>query len=891
MALYGDLSEAEFYRTATLIKDELLSRSGVNQVDLRGIRQPEITIDVSQHTLNEFGLTLEDIAAKIQARAVDVPGGGVKTEAGEILVRTTERKDFARDFGEVEIIDASGAHSVRLESIASIREGFEDTTRQSYYNGKPSVGIFIYRVGNQTPQSVSAATHQFVEEFSQQLPQGVQLEIYSDRSSYYQERMHLLLRNGVIGLCLVLLSLGLFLEPRLAFWASMGIPISIFGSFIILLLLGGSINMVSMFAFIITLGIIVDDAVIVGENIFYHRQRSNDGFLASITGAREMAVPVFVAVLTNIIAFVPLLFVPGSTGKFFSILPAVVVSVFIISFVECLLILPAHLSYPINNNNSKSLLARVPRAFNQLLERFITSIFKPLLSGCLRNRYLTVVIALAFLGVCFTYWHSGWINFSFRPQIQTNSIDAEIELPYGVPLSEVKRIADLVEQGGLRVIENNGGQNILKGVRKELGRGGSNRAEITFTLVSQSDRSITTREFSRQWRREVGIVPGLEKLFFDFLIGPGGSSAIHVELSHPDPETLESAAVSLADYLSQYNGVTDINDGFGAGKPQLDFQVSAEAASLGITARSLGQQLRHAFYGAEAIRQQRDKAEVKVMVRLPQGERTSLAILDDLLVRSNQGVLIPIRQAASFSSNRAYTEIRRVDGRRIINVTANVVPGQVNENKILASLRNDFLPGLLAEYSGLRYSFQGRERERQNAVKQLIKGLLLLFPAIFAILAILFRSYLQAFMIMMVTPFGIIGALLGHIIMGFDLSIISIFGMIALCGVVINGGLVYTVTANSYRPDNKSYVDAALQAALRRFRPIILTALTTFFGLAPMIFEQSIQARFLVPMAISLGYGILFSTVVVLLLAPCLYTISLDIASVVSKKQIDRNSL
>ena len=883
MALYGDLTEAEFYRTANNIKDELLSRKGITQVDLLGIREPEISIEVSQHILNEFGLTLGDIASAVKARSIDVPGGAIKTVSGEILIRTIERKDFAEEFKDIEVVSSKGETAVRLSDIAIVSEGFEDTTRKSFYNGKASVAIFIYRVGDQTPQSVSEATRLFVDEYSSGLPEDLQLSIYSDRSTYYKERLDLLLRNGVIGLCLVLLALGVFLEPKLAFWVSMGIPISISGSFIILWLLGGSINMVSMFAFIITLGIIVDDAVIVGENIFYHRQRSKDGITAAITGAKEMAAPVMVAVLTNILAFVPLLFVPGSTGKFFSILPAVVIAVFIISFCESLLILPAHLSYPLNNNSKKSFLSIIPGYFNRLLESFISSCFKPILSLCLRNRYLVVLTGLAFFGVCFAYWQTGWINFSFRPEIMTNSVDAEIDLPYGSPLSEVKRIADIIELGGLRVVEENGGDAILKGVRKEIGRRGSNRAEITFTLVSQNDRAITTKEFSKKWRRQVGEIPGLEKIFFDFLAGPGGASAINVELSHPDPRTLEAAATDLSTALSEYSGVTDINDGFAEGKPQIDFQLSPEGSSQGLTAKELGTQLRHAFFGSEAVRQQRGRSEVKVMVRLPAEERNNLAILDNMMVRTSKEGLIPIRQAATFSNNRAYTEINRVDGRRVLSVTANVVPGQANENKILADLRGGYLPTLLASHSGLKYSFQGRERERQNSVKQLLKGLLFLFPAIFAILSILFRSYLQALLVMMVTPFGVIGALLGHVIMGYNLSIISLFGMIAICGVVINGALVFTVTANQYLKEFTHHSEAALHAALRRFRPIVLTALTTFFGLAPMIFEQSIQARFLVPMAISLGYGILFSTLVILILAPCLYTIANDILTQLKK--------
>jgi multidrug efflux pump subunit AcrB len=885
MALYGALTDTELYQSAHLIKDELLSRPGISQVDMLGIRVPEISVSVSQHILNEYGLTLGDIAERISQKAVDVPAGAIKTDGGEILIRTMERLDFAREFAQLELLGTAGSKPVYLGDIAKVEESFEDVVRHSYYNGEPSVGIFVYRVGEQTPISVSRAVHEFADEFRPRLPEGVALTIYNDRSSYYQARMELLLRNGVLGLMLVLLCLTLLMEPRLAFWVAMGIPISIVGSFIILWAIGGSINMVSMFAFIITLGIIVDDAVIVGENIFYHRQRATSGVKAAITGAREMAAPVFVAVLTNILAFTPLLFVPGSTGKFFSILPAVVISVFIISFIECLYILPTHLSYSLKKNGGASAIAGIPRFFNNRLHGFVNGVYGPLLSRTLANRYLVLIIATAMLATGFFYWRFGWINFSFRPSILTDSVDAEIELPYGVAPDEVNRIALLVEEAGLAVVERNGGENILEGVRREIGRRGSNHAEVTFTLVSQNERDISTRDFSRQWRAEVGAVPGLERLFFDYMVGPGGSSAINVQLSHPDPVVLETAAAELAAFLGQYQGVTDIDDGFARGKPQLDFQLSPEGISQGLTARELGAQLRHALYGAEALRQQRGDDEVKVMVRLPEDERSSLAILEQLLIRVPDDTLIPLAQAATFTTNRAYTEIKRVDGRRVLNATANIIPGQANENKILADLRATFLPELLARHGGLRYSFEGRERQRQEAIKQLGTGMLLLFPVVFAILSILFRSYLQAVIVMSTTPFGLLGAMLGHIIMGYDLSIISIFGMIALCGIVINGGLVLVATANSYRDGGLTPLDAAKDAAMRRLRPILLTAVTTFLGLAPMIFEQSIQARFLVPMAISLGYGIVFSTLIILVIVPCLYVVADDIGGLFRKIQ------
>ncbi|HEB02484.1 MAG TPA: efflux RND transporter permease subunit, partial [Nitrospirae bacterium] len=456
---------------------------------------------------------------------------------------------------------------------------------------------------------------------------------------------------------------------------------------------------------------------------------------------------------------------------------------------------------------------------------------------------------------------------------------AEIELPFGSRVEEVRKVARLVEEGGMRAIEKSGGREILSGVMTDIGRRGNNTAEVTFDLVTQGQRKITTREFSRLWREEVGEIPGLERLFFDFLIGPGGSSAINVELTHPDPETLELAATDLAAAIAEFKGTADINDGYAKGKPQIDFRMSPEGNAEGLDSLALGQQLRHAFYGIEALRLQRGQDEVKVMVRLPESERNSLYDLEGLLVRTPGGGNIPLSRAASISHGRAYTEINRVDGRRVISVTASVIPGQANENKIIADLKSGYMPELAGKYSGLKYSFEGRQREQRKTALNLFAGIALGLPAIFCLLAIIFRSYMLALLVLLSIPFGLVSAIIGHILMGYDLSIISVFGMIALCGIVVNGGVVYTVTANRYVSEGMEPFEAAYRAAIRRFRPIVLTAMTTFLGLAPMIFEQSVQARFLVPMAISLGYGILFSTVIILVLTPSLYAIYHDMKS------------
>ena len=882
LVLYGSADERDLFYRAQSIRNELLDLPCITDVDLRGVRRPEITVEVPEAELRKYAITLGDISDAIRNNALDLPAGGVKAPGGEVLLRTTGKRDFASEFGDIAAISRRDGSEVKLNDIAVIRDGFADSYREAYFNGRRCVRIIIYRTGDETPIAISNATHAYVKTVSASLPPSVKFEAYRDRSDIYKDRRDLLLRNGGLGLVLVVLLLGLFLDARMAMWVAMGIPISVIGSFVLFPIVGGSLNIVSMFAFIITLGIVVDDAMVIGENIYYERQKGVSFLQASIAGVQEMAAPVTIAVLTNVLAFLPLLFVPGSTGRFFVILPSVVIAVFIISLIECLFILPAHLAWGPTDPDKGILGAfeRFQRKIAAGLEWFIHHAFEPVLAQAVRFRYVTILAAIATLTVMWSYWDTGRIEFSFRPSIQASRLDAEITLPYGAPIEDVRKIADQIERAGLRAVEKSGGKAILEGVMKSVGHRGSNTAEVNFYLVDDDERDVSTLELSTLWREEVGDLPGLEKLFFDYLIGPGGSAAIKIELTHPESEILEAAASELADDLRNYTGVIDVYDGHAQGKRQFDFELLAHGRSLGLNHRDLGRQIRHAFYGSEALRQQRGRSEVRVMVRLPEAERRSLYNLEELLIRTPDGGEIPLAQAAKTIPGRAYTEIKRVNGKRVLNVSASVIPGVVNENKVLDDVKVSYLPTLMRNYPGLKWSFVGHERSRREAMAALGYGLCFAMLGIYILLAALFRSYIMPVLIMISIPLGITGSLLGHIIMGYDLSIISIFGIIALCGVVVNGGLVLVVTANKYMDEGQDAKTAAVSAGARRFRPIVLAALTTFFGLAPMIFETSISARFLIPMALSLGFGILFATPVILIITPALYVVKFDIAKV-----------
>ncbi|HLU46832.1 MAG TPA: efflux RND transporter permease subunit, partial [Planctomycetota bacterium] len=586
------------------------------------------------------------------------------------------------------------------------------------------------------------------------------------------------------------------------------------------------------------------------------------------------------AVSTNIIAFLPLLFVPGETGLFFRALPAVVIAVFSVSLIECLFVLPAHLAHASSRDRTSWWTRLIDRqnAFRERFERAIDRLYSPVIEFVLRNRYLTVSVFVAFFGSVVAYVYAGHIDFAFRPTIQTDFVQAEIELPTGTPVARVREVAFQIEEAAKRTLEQIGaGRKVHVGLFTTVAEDASNEAEVSVILVPQSEREFSSEMFANAWREHVGEIPDLESLFFDYLIGPGGSAEINVQLAHPDVETLRHAATDLADALALYPGVEDIRKGFGRAMPQLDFEITPEGRSLGITARDLGAQIRHSFYGAEALRQPRGRDELRVMVKLPETDRRSMYALENLLIRAPNGGEIPLYQAAVIKETEAPIRIDRVDGGRVVNVTANVIPGVTNANRVLGKLARTELPEILAKYPRLRYSYEGEQREQREALETLSWGMVAALFLVYALAAALVRSYLQALIIFLTIPWSLAAAIVGHVLLGFGLSIFSIFGMIALCGMVVNGALVLSITRQERLEAGDSPREAIFYASTRRFRPIALTAVTTFLGLAPMIFETSMQALFLVPMAISLGVGTLASSVVVLIFIPALVAILDDV--------------
>ncbi|MFN3197191.1 MAG: efflux RND transporter permease subunit [Bradymonadia bacterium] len=892
LVVYGDLPEQTLRAIGEQTRDELLALKSITQVDLTGVRPREIAVEIPQQALRAYNLTLPRVAQMIRQAAVELPAGAVKTPGGEVLLRTDERRELGKEFATLPVVTGPDGVRVSLGQVADITDGFSETDEYARFNGKPAVRIEVFRVGEQTPIEIANAVKGYIADRAQTLPPGVEFAVWNDRSQVYRDRVDLLKRNAVFGLILVFLTLGAFLEIRLAFWVMLGIPISFLGSFLLMPSLDVSFNMLSLFAFIVTLGIVVDDAIVVGENIYEWRQKHPKAppTEIAIKAAQQVASPVIFAVLTTVVAFSPLLFVPGISGKFFRVIPLIVISVLVLSLVESLFVLPAHLAHlkPQRKSGLLYTITAPQRWTSRGLVRFINGIYVPVAQACVRWRYLTLATGVALLMASVGLIGGGFINFTFLPRVEGDQVTVTARLPFGTPAEQTEKVQARLLQAAQDVVDQIGTDS-SEGVYSTVGRGaggggpvpragstGSHITAVTLLLVPSNKRDVTSREVTRMWRKAAGDIPGVETLSFKFSTGPGAGAPVSVLLSHPDVEILETAAARLGRTLEDFTGVKDIDPGFSQGKRQLNFKLTPEGEAAGLTQTDLARQLRGSFFGAEALRQQRGRDELRVMVRLPLADRQTEQALESMLLRTPTGE-IPLSQAATVDEGRAYTEIRREDARRILNVTADVDRSVANADKVLSSLTTQVMPQLKADFPGLEFEFGGERRERNDSLASLGIGFIFALLCIYGLLAIPFRSYLQPAIVMSVIPFGLVGAVVGHMVLGYDLSIISMFGIVALAGIVVNDSLILVVSINEMRDEGMSPYEAVVAGGARRFRPILLTSLTTFFGLMPMIFEPSVQARFLIPMAISLGFGVLFVTFIVLIIVPAIYCILEDV--------------
>ena len=882
LILYGDLPRQVLRENAELVRDQLLQDPAISQVELIGSRPLEISIDISQDILRSYNLDLQTIGSRIRQAAMDLPGGNIKAASGEVQLRMKERRELGREFGSLPILTTGDGTPVLLRDIATISDGFRDTDRELSFNHQAAIGVEVFRVGNQGPIEIAGAVRNHISRLQAVLPAGIAVAAVNDRSLIYKQRLQLLLKNGYFGLLLVFLLLSIFLEPRLAFWVTLGIPVSFLGSLLFLPMLDVSINMVSLFAFIVSLGIVVDDTIIIGENVYNYRQQGMSNLEAATAGVREMAVPVTFSVLTNIITFMPLYFVPGVMGKIFRCIPLVVAVVFLISLVEALFVLPAHLGHqkPLKGKVANAV-AGWQAAISSAIQQLIRRVFTPFLIFCLRYRYITVACGITLLLITGAFIKSGRMGMTMFPRTESDKAYASFTLPVGVPLAETRRVQQQLLSAAEAIISSNGGEQLAAGV---LSRIDQNSGWIKVYLTPPDVRPLSTAAFTKKWRKMAGQVSGIESIRFKSNHGdPGSGAALSVELSHRNDAMLEQAGRELAAALTSFATVSDIDAGFSGGKQQFDFQLQTTGYRLGLSPENVARQIRAAFYGYEVTRQLRGRNEIRIMVRLPEQERNSLRFLETMMIRLPDGGEVPLATIASIHRGRAYTRIERRNGRRVIEVTADVTPPS-RTDQVVAALKADVLPALQQRFHGLTFSFSGKQKDRRESMQALARGMGVALMLVYVLLAVVFKSYIQPVIIMTAIPFGIVGAVLGHLIMGFSLSLLSFFGIVALSGVVVNDSLVLIDLANRKQLLGQTGYAAVVNAAVGRFRPILLTTLTTFFGLLPMIFETSRQARFLIPMAISLGFGIVFATLITLILVPSLYVILQDVGELTGRK-------
>jgi multidrug efflux pump subunit AcrB len=875
LVVHGETDELSLRNLAEEVRDGLLQNPGITQVDLNETREQEIHIEVAESSLNAYGLSLQGIADHIRNNVTEVSGGSISTQSGEILLRVSERRDFAAEFAQLPLITPLAGTPLKLGDIATVRNGFQNVDKYATFNGKPSIEMFVSRIGKQTPIGISEATIETLERIRPLMPPGVEISVLNDRSETYKQRQELLAKNAIMGLLLVMALLTLFLDWKLAFWVTMGIPISFLGALLILPLLGVNFNMISMFAFIIALGIVVDDAIVAGENIYEYRQQGMSLLDASIQGARDVAVPVTFSILTNIAAFAPLLFVPGTLGKVWGVIPLVVCTVFVVSLVEAIFILPAHLAH---SKESQGNFHNWQQQWSKRFSLFVEQRYTPIVRQCVEYRYLSMGVGVALMILVISWPVSGRMGFELFPQVEADLSEVRAVLPLGSTREQVDQVRDRLVLSAQKTVENSGGNAQSTGIYASVNE---NSINVKTYLTPPGVRPVPTAEFTDQWRKNTATLPGVETMRFAADSGgPGGGPAFTVELSHRNVDTLRQASEALARELANYPIVSEIDDGFQNGKEQFSFTLKEEARRLGLSSNEIGRQVRAAFFGSEALRQQRGRNEIKVLVMRPENERSAQTHVRDLLIRTTQGTLIPLHTLVEFDDTRAVANITRRDGRRTISVTANVNPRN-QAQQIQNSTAQDLMPKLMTDYPGLSYSFAGRQQDFSEAMSGLGKGFLLALLIIYVLLAVPFKSYLQPFIVMLAIPFGIFGAILGHLIMGYSMSIISMMGILALAGVVVNDSLVMVDHANNKVKEGMTPKEAICSSGVRRFRPIMLTTLSTFGGLAPMIFETSRQARFMIPMAISLGYGILISTAITLLLVPCLFLIIEDLRKLI----------
>ena len=903
LILYGDVSERALKELAYRVEDDLSALPTVSQVETSGVRNYEISIEVPSQRLRALGLTLTDIANTVRRSSLDLSAGSIDTEESQVRVRTLGQSYNQQDFEEIVLLSRGDGTVVRLGDVAQVRDGFQDTDLIVRHQGLPAVYVEVSRADGEKVMDVARAVRRHVaDEVAPALPDGVGITIWNDESDAFEERAGILIKNGLIGLLLVLIALGLFLELRLAFWVAVGLGISGIGALAVMFVFDLAIHAVSLFSFVLAIGIVVDDAIVVSEHIHLERMKGTPGVIAAIRGARRIKVPLIFAVLTTVAAFTPLLFIPGGVGQTWKALPTIVIAMLVISLVESLLVLPNHLSHHLHGpdwaprTRPARFVARIQGRVDELLNRFMQGPLHRAVRFATDRPGVTLSSAVALLILCAAMLPAGIVPFTFATEVEGDFATVTLEMPDGTTAEQTFEVARELEAAGYRAIERVSedrpadappllsGVTITVGQRPRIEGGGlspnpnlnpePNVATIAFKLLDAQHRRIPTGDVVQAWREEVGVLPHVRGLTISGRIYNLGNP-VEAVLSHPDPERLAGIATSVVNGLREVGGIHDIRSDHTPGIPEIQLGLLPEARTLGLTLDDLARQTRAAFFGAEALRVQRGREEVRVYVRLPEEQRSSITDIESSLVRTATGAEVPVSRVASLSSGRSPTAIQRQDGQRVVRVTADVDLAVISGGQANSILEGNILPALIAEDQELSYTLGGEEQQQLESMNALPPLFLIAMVMIFALLAIPLRSYTKPFIIMAVIPFGFIGVILGHWILGVALSSESFIGLFGLAGVVVNDSLVMIDFIDQELEEGLPWREAVIEGAKGRFRPIMLTSLTTFLGFTPLILEDAIQAQFFVPFSASIGCGILFTTAILMFLVPALSSLHL----------------
>lgn len=881
----SEMGERELRRGAERIEEELLALPSVSLVSMLGAKDYEIAIEITEDSLRRFDLTMSEVATTIRRSSINLSSGEIKTQGGDLLLRTNTKGTTGDSFEDIVLRAGPDGSVLRVSDVATVRDGFIDVDLVNQFNGRESILVKVQKSEAEDVLAIAEEIKTFLQGYTP--PPGIDVAIWDDQTDILEDRIGLLLRNGLLGFALVFLFLVIMLDLRLALWVAMGVPISFLGAFLFFGAFDVNINMISLFALIIVLGIVVDDAVVVGENIIAEQENGKVGMEAAMDGVKGVFGPVMVGVLTTMAAFAPLLFVTGTFGQILGAVPVVVILVLGMSLIEAFLILPSHLAN--GNKWSRWPLDQMQNAVAAAVDRFRNNMLAPAVARAVRYRYLTLAFGIGLLVLAGSLVTTGAVRFIFFPALEANSIRATVEFPVGTPFESTKSAADRLVEAANTVNASLDGAafesiSVTIGGKTRTGGGpsggggmtiASHLASVQIELGPEPPRTRSAKELERLWRTEVGEIPGVERLSYvaDFF---SGGADIEFELAHQDSDVLEKAVVNLKTSYATMNGVYEIQDSNSIGKRQFDISLTPAGEAAGLTPTDIARQLRRNFFGEEVQRIQRGREELKVIVRYPETSRQSTADLFDARIRLADGSEAPLSSVASVKESRSFSAINRVDGLRIVSVSGQVDEQVTTPSEANAAVIAQFVPSLKQQFPGLQIRQAGQGREQSKDLGALGRLTLVALLIIFALMASQLKSYTQPLIILAGVPFGAAGALVGHYLLGYNLSFISIFGIVALSGVVVNDALVLVDRYNKLVEEGWDNADAIIEASRRRFRAIFLTTATTALGLTPMLFETSTQAQFLIPMAVSLATGIVFASIIILFLVPALVIIRED---------------